>query len=95
MGESSALIAFFIESCPEASPFNKSLEKWTSYELVESYGFDKCKQAVLWYARVSSRQDWKHFSRIIDSCIAESNMSLRDAEARRKRRAIANEWRSS
>lgn len=84
----------FIKACPNAPKFNRAVEKWAARELIESYGVDKCNQAVLWYAKVSPRHEWRHFVRIIDSCITESEITYKDITTRRSHRAIANEWRS-
>lgn len=93
--QSSDLMTFFTQNCPKAPRFNRAVEKWAARDLIDSYGFDTCKQAVLWYAKVSTRQDWKHFLRIADDCVTESNLYKDDVAQRRKFRAIANEWRNS
>lgn len=93
--QSNALMTFFSNECGNAPKFNRATAKWAARDLIDSYGFDTCKAAVLWYAKVSKRQDWQHFVKIADDCVRESSLAKEDRVKRSKYRAIANEWRNS
>ena len=92
--QSSDLMTFFTKHC-DAPPFNRAIAKWAARDLIDSYGVDACRQAVLWYSKVSQRPNWDNFVRIADDCVKESQMAKEDEVRRKKYRAIANEWRSS
>lgn len=75
--------------------FNRAVEKWAARELIESFGLEKCMEAVDWYFKVNKRPDWKGYVRSCGDCITESGLVHADTEKRRSNRAVALEWRNS
>jgi hypothetical protein len=77
--------------------FNRATAKWAARELIESYGLDTCRQAVLWYTKTAKQAkrvpDWNHFVRVADECVKASEAYYRDIEHRKELKASANEWR--
>lgn len=77
--------------------FNRATAKWAARELVDSYGMDKCKEAILWYTRTVKQSgrhpDWNHFVRVAGDCINQSEAHAADIARRKKFRAQAQEWR--
>jgi hypothetical protein len=93
--DSAKLMSLFSKTFPKAPKFNRALAKWEARDIIESYGYDATVDAIKWYGNVTSRQDWKHFVRMVDSCVRESQSHSNDVSNRRKLRAIADEWRNS
>lgn len=87
------LMAFFANKTGRR--FNRAKAKWDARQLVQSYGLDDCKEAVLWYVKVSQNRDWRQFVFNCGDYISEARSVERDAERRRMNRRIANQWRNS
>ena len=73
---------------------NRAVAKWAARDLIESFGLDDCKKAVVWYFRVSKRNEWTNFVNVAGTCITESNSVYNDEEKRARNRRVANEWRN-
>lgn len=89
------LMAEFAKACPSAPRFNRAVEKWAARDLVDSYGVDLCKQAMLWYASTAVAPTWKGFVYGADKCVKESSMYKQDLVKRKSNRKVAMEWRTS
>jgi hypothetical protein len=92
--QGSNLMKAFAKECPDAPAFNRAIGKWAARDLIESYGYDECLNAVKWYAHVAKKPEWTHFVREAGNCINEWNLAIQETKRRQKFRGIANEWRT-
>lgn len=77
-----------------AAMLNTAKEKWAARDLVESFGLDKCKEAVVWYMRINKRPEWNTFLYTATSVISEMESVKNDKTKRAAYRRVANEWRN-
>jgi hypothetical protein len=86
---------FFAKSCPNAPKFNRAIEKWAARDMVDSYGFATCKEAVVWYSNTAVSPTWKGFVYAADKCVKEMSIYKDDVKQRKRNRKIAQKWRAS
>lgn len=89
------LMTFFAKTT--GARFNRATAKWAAREMIESFGVQSCRDAVLWYDKTCRQSgkpaEWNTFVRVAEECIKASEAYTKDVEHRRELRQSANEWR--
>jgi len=72
---------------------NKNTAKWAARDIIDSFGFDECKDAVDWYFYVKETgHDWNWYVSNVEKLIAARKDKEIDDRIRRINRQKAKAW---
>lgn len=94
-----ALISYFKKIAKERSaplqPINIHSQQWAADALIESYGYDECKDLVDYYFIVSASPDWTWFAYNSDKLLQSKSAEEEDRKLRALLRQGAKKWLES
>ena len=74
---------------------NFNVEQWAADALVESYGYEKCKELIEYYFRVSTNPSWEWFAYNAQKVVHSMKAEQDDLALRKKMREGAKKWLES
>jgi|SRR5210317_1264720 hypothetical protein len=94
-----SLISYFKKVAKENNaplqPINIHSQQWAAEALIESYGYEECKDLVDYYFVVSASPDWTWFAYNSDKLLQSKTLEEDDRRLRARLRKGAKEWLDS
>lgn len=94
-----ALISYFKKIAKEKdsrlNPINIHSQQWAADAMIESYGYEECKDLVDYYFMVSASPDWSWFAYNSDKLLQSKTVEEEDTRLRARLRQGAKKWLES
>ena len=95
--QGNSLISYYVNKYNDlynATPMiNRNTAKWAARDIIESFGYNDCAEAIDWYFKVKERgHDWNWYTNNVEKLISARRDKERDDMERKVVRMRAREW---